>query len=42
MLREDVVIIRFLLKVIENLVAAFPALTLGPFIELYKWTTPRH
>ena len=30
-LREDVVTIRFLLTLLGNLVAAFPAATLGPF-----------
>ena len=30
-LKEDVVTIRFLSKIIGNLVAAFPAVTLGPF-----------
>ena len=30
-LKEDVVTIRFLSKLIGNLVAAFPAVTLGPF-----------
>ena len=30
-LKEDVVTIRFLSKLIENLVAAFPAVILGPF-----------
>ena len=30
-LREDVVTIRFLSKLIGNLVAAFPGVTLGPF-----------
>ena len=30
-LKEDVVTIRFLSKLTGNLVAAFPAVTLGPF-----------
>ena len=31
LLREDVVTIRFLSKLIGNLITAFPAVTLGPF-----------
>ena len=40
--RQDVVTIRFLSKLIGNLVAAFSAVILGPFSNVLTILRPRH